>query len=58
MKVVVRFIALLVIFGMNLPACHSGDSGPTGTKNKKLLKGDTNMKTYHMGRLPWMYQLR
>ena len=51
MKVVLRFIALMVIFGMNIPACHSGDSGPTGTKNKKLLKGDTNMmRTYHIGR--------
>lgn len=51
MRVPVRFIALIFILGINLPACHSGDGGSTGTKNQSLQKGDTHtMKTYYMGR--------
>ena len=51
MKVLVRLLALLVIFAIDLPACHSDDGSSTGKKNNPKDKGVNHaMKTYYMGR--------
>ena len=51
MKVLMRLFALILIFGVNLPACHSDDSGSTTKRNKTADKGANHaMKTYCMGR--------
>ena len=51
MKTLVRLLALLVIFAIDLPACHSDDGSSTGKKNNPKDKGVNHaMKTYYMGR--------
>ena len=51
MKVMMRLLAAIMIFGISLPACH-GEGGGSSTKNNNHSdKGETQaMKTYYMGR--------
>lgn len=50
MKPLVKLLALILIFGIHVPACHSDVGSSTPSKSKISKKGGPAMKSYYMGR--------